>query len=160
MEDAQPDPALGSVAALAGDLLTTMCRGSKTRPLPVLGEAEEVEESRLSGSVVASAGDLLTTMYQGSPASRLADSGNGPLMIPGEVEEVVEGRPSAPGATPLVILDSTVHSSDCSNLLTRLTPGFPVSVGGATEGGHPLAPPKIVPSPTVARVWANGPLGS
>ena len=83
--------------------------------------------------MVASAGHLLTTTRRSLPAgiansengplailveteeSRLVDSANDPLTVLSEVEE---GRPSSLGATLLVILDSTVHSSASSKLLT------------------------------------------
>jgi hypothetical protein len=147
-EEAEESRPSGSVAA--GDLLTTMCRGSLTTasysengPLTVLGEAEEAEESHPSGSVAASAGDLLTTC-RGSSTS-LADSENGPLAVL--------------GATLSVILDSTVARS---NLLTQLTRGFPVSVGRSSHCALPLAAPIIGSSLTDpgSRVCAGGPLRS
>jgi hypothetical protein len=143
------------VAASAGNLLTIMCRGSLTSlaysesgPLTVLGEAEEEEESCPSGSVAASAGDLLITMRRCSQTS-LADWENGSLTVLGEAEDAEDSRPSGPGATLLVILDS--------NLLTRLTRGFPVSAAGCTShSALPLAPPRIGPSLTDSgsRVWS------
>jgi hypothetical protein len=165
-EEAEESRPSGSVAA--GDLLTTMCRGSLTTasysengPLTVLGEAEEAEESHLSGSVAASAGDLLTTMCRGSPTS-LADSENGPLTVLGEAEEAEESRPSGPGATLLVIRGSTVHSSASLSLLIRLTRGFPVSPGCTCQCAVPLRPPIIGPllTESASGVWAGGPLSS
>ena len=153
-EEAEGSRPSGCVAASTGDLLTAMCRGSLTSlaysengPLTVMGGAEEAKESRLSGSVAASAGDSLTTMCRDSPASP-AESENGPLT------SWVTQRGQ------LVILDSAVHSSARSNLLTRLTRCVPVLVGGTTEGDYPLAPPIMDPSPTVSREWASGPLRS
>jgi hypothetical protein len=150
-EEAEESCPSGSVAASAGDLLTTMCRSSPTSlaysengPLMVLGEAEE---SRPSGSVAASAGDLLTTVCQGSSTS-LADSKN--------------DRPSGQCATLLAILGSMTHSSASSKLLTRMTRGFPVSVGCNCQSAVPLPPPIIGPRLTksASRVWAGGPLRS
>ena len=126
---------------------------------PLLGEAEQAEESRPSESV-ASAGDLLVAMRQGSPTS-LADSENGLLTVLGSAEE---SRPSCLGVTQFVILGSAVHSLVASaNLLTRLTWGFPVL--GRTRPSQcavPLPPSIIGPLLTESGlgVWPGGPLRS
>ena len=124
-----------------------MCRsslrtlaGSESGPLTVLGEAEEAEESPPFGSVAASVGDLLTTMCRCSPAS-LAVSENHPLTALGEAEGAEESP--TPGCILLVTLGSTVHGPASSNLLTRLTWGFPVSLGCSLQSAVPL-PPSII----------------
>jgi hypothetical protein len=137
----------GSVAASAGGLLTTMCRGSPTSLadsesglLTVLGEAEE---SRPSDSVAASAGELLTTMRRGSLGS-LADSENGTLTVLGEAGKAEESRPSGP-ATLLATLGSAAHSP---TLL--MTPGYPVGAGGCRwTCPVPCVPPSAL-IPTVS----------
>jgi hypothetical protein len=130
VEEVEGNCPSGSVAASAGDLLTTMCRG-------------------LLRGVAALAGDLLTTMCWGSPTS-LADLEN--------------GRPSRPCATRtlLMILGSIVHRSPISNLLTRMTRGFLVSVGCTCQAAVLLPPPIIGPTLTesASGVWAGGPLSS
>jgi hypothetical protein len=199
-EDARPSPALGSVAASAGDLLTMMCprpwrlTNPEDARLRAPGEAKEAEKSHPSDSVVASAGDLLTMMCP--RPWRLANPEDARLRALGEAKEAEENRPSdsvaasasagdllttmcrgsppasqaltvlgeaSPCATLLVILGSVVHSSAGSNLLTRLTRGFPV-VGCARQRPVPLAPPILGPKKSLTKsgsgVWAGGPLHS
>jgi hypothetical protein len=98
-EDARPSPALGSVVASAGDLLTMMCpwpwrlANSEDAHLRAPGAEKKAEESRQSDSVAASAGDLLTIMCL---CARLwvRNSKNARLTAPGEAEEAEENRPS------------------------------------------------------------------
>ena len=100
----------------------------------------EAEESRLSGSVEASAGDLLTTVRKGLPAI-LADSGNGPLAVLGEVAEAEEAEKSR--------LLGSVDASAGGLLTTmcRESPAFlaseigPLTVLGEAEEAMETRPP-------------------